>query len=596
MCAVRLTNIAFSGYRRLLDTGCNVDSRMVAFVGPNEAGKSSVLDALMWLQNGGELPTEQLNRTIDDTDADREVVAATYILDDGDREALDGVDFTAPPRTLKYSRHADGRSYYSITNPIVSRPTELREATLKALDPVHIDGDDHPDAMDALTQLSELAGRSGPLVEWDETDHAAAKRLIAWMERTLEPAKGESDHGSPLTKSERKALAAGVSAVRAWKEQMDQPAPHANAWERLQDRRPEFLIFTDEDRVLGDEYSLAFSQVTSGGQRRQVPHDHVTDPPAALQNLLQLGGTNMRELYDLVHAGTPSRVPTREAKINEQLESAISPYWQQRPLAVAIRLEGTTLRVNVKEEGDYSLFSQRSDGVRTFIALVAFLASHRTDPPPVLLIDEAETHLHYDAQADLVSFLPAIASKTLYTTHSPGCLPTDLGRGIRLAVPTALNLSELRNDFWTYRPDGEPTTAGYMPLLFAMGAGAAAFSRFRAAVLTEGPADMMLLPAILTAANDLDTLPYQVVPGLSNTPPHRLMETDLAAGRVCYLVDGDAGGAQHRRHLNEAGIPNLRIKSLPNAKATEDLIAWCVPRRRKRHPRGQEQRRVGCHS
>lgn len=83
---------------------------------------------------------------------------------------------------------------------------------------------------------------------------------------------------------------------------------------------------------------------------------------------------------------------------------------------------------------------------------------------------------------------------------------------------------------------------------------------------------MMLLPAMLAVANGLDALPYQVVRGLSNTPPHRLMETDFAAARVVYLVDGDAGGAKHRRHLNEAGIPNMRIKSLPNAKATEDLF------------------------
>lgn len=546
---------------------------MVAFVGPNEAGKSSILAALMWLQAGGELPAEQLNRTIKDTDADREVVAATYVLDQDDLRVLEGVDFATPPRTLGFSRHASGRNYYSIS-PRVARPTTLREAALRALSPVDFDDDEHPDVVEALDRVRELADGAEPIAEWSEADHASAKHLITWIDRTLDPEEGEGGpKNAALTKSRRSALESAVAAVRAWQEQMARPAPGEEAWKRLEGRRPEFLIFTDEDRVLGDAYSLAFSQTNSGGQRKRVPHQHVTDPPVALSNLLELGGTSMNELYDLVHAGTPSRVLTREAEINEQLERAISPYWQQRPLAVAVRLEGTTLRVNVREEGDYSLFSQRSDGVRTFIALVAFLACHRTDPPPVLLIDEAETHLHYDAQADLVSFLPALASKTLYTTHSPGCLPTDLGRGIRLVVPTALNLSELRNDFWTYRPDGDATTAGYMPLLFAMGAGAAAFSRFRAAVFTEGPADMMLLPALLTAANDLEGLPYQIVPGLSNTPPHRLMETDLVAAKVAYLVDGDEGGAQHRRHLKRAGIEDTRIRSLPKSKAVEDLIA-----------------------
>lgn len=44
--------LRFHGYKRLADTGCNVDGRMIAFLGPNEAGKSTVLNALDWFSNG----------------------------------------------------------------------------------------------------------------------------------------------------------------------------------------------------------------------------------------------------------------------------------------------------------------------------------------------------------------------------------------------------------------------------------------------------------------------------------------------------------------------------------------------------------------
>ena len=59
----------------------------------------------------------------------------------------------------------------------------------------------------------------------------------------------------------------------------------------------------------------------------------------------------------------------------------ISPYWQQRPLAVARRLEGTTPRVNVKKKSDYFLFKHRSDVVRNGRLAVVRQATH--DPGPV---------------------------------------------------------------------------------------------------------------------------------------------------------------------------------------------------------------------
>ena len=79
-------------------------------------------------------------------------------------------------------------------------------------------------------------------------------------------------------------------------------------------------------------------------------------------------------------------------------------------------------------------FRERSDGLRQFVALVA-LAAHQPNPvPPILLIDEVETHLHYNAQADLIE-VPTeqnAARQIVYTTHSAACLPQDLGLGVRV--------------------------------------------------------------------------------------------------------------------------------------------------------------------
>lgn len=177
-----------------------------------------------------------------------------------------------------------------------------------------------------------------------------------------------------------------------------------------------------------------------------------------------------------------------------------------------------------------------------FVALAAFVATRSTVTSPVLLIDEAETHLHYDAQADLVNMLltQGEAAQVIYTTHSPGCLPPDLGTGIRVIAPAQSDpaISEVRNAFWVDH------VAGFSPLLFAMGAGAAAFTTTRYAVIAEGASEMILLPSLIRAATGLDFLPYQVAPGLSEAPTSQYPKLDLQAARVAFAVDGDSGGSR----------------------------------------------------
>ena len=47
---MRLTSIQLHGYRRFsTKETLMVENKLIALVGPNEAGKSSVLDALRWL-------------------------------------------------------------------------------------------------------------------------------------------------------------------------------------------------------------------------------------------------------------------------------------------------------------------------------------------------------------------------------------------------------------------------------------------------------------------------------------------------------------------------------------------------------------------
>ena len=264
---------------------------------------------------------------------------------------------------------------------------------------------------------------------------------------------------------------------------------------------------------------------------------------------------------------------THLAACNDRLNALFKQAWTQSDLSIHLKAEHHLLKIQVKvvEDGKtyLSTFGERSDGLKAFVALVGFLHSLPDDQPPILLIDEAETHLHLDAQADLIEVLQdrVAATQVFYTTHSPGCLPLDLGRGLRFVEPTDQHYSStLSHNFW------DTKYPGFSAVLFKMGAGAFAFSSLRKAVLAEGAGDMILLPRLIREATCLETLTYQVAPRMNDFDESKGDRREVAAS-VAYLVDGDKGGRDRQKHLRRKyKVPDGLIVSHPNGYAAEDYL------------------------
>src|SRR5579872_7612902 len=68
-----------------------VDTKLVCLIGANEAGKSTVLDALSMARHGGALEPRDRSRRQQVPD-DREAVRLKYRLDPDDVEALAGIE------------------------------------------------------------------------------------------------------------------------------------------------------------------------------------------------------------------------------------------------------------------------------------------------------------------------------------------------------------------------------------------------------------------------------------------------------------------------------------------------------------------------
>lgn len=106
---MRLTRIEFRGFKRLVNASCNVDGKLIAFLGPNEAGESSVLEGLAWLTDMSAEPLPSYLRSrggrIDDA---TEVVRATFVLDAEDLSLLDDVASDGQPSRFILAKTAGG--------------------------------------------------------------------------------------------------------------------------------------------------------------------------------------------------------------------------------------------------------------------------------------------------------------------------------------------------------------------------------------------------------------------------------------------------------------------------------------------------------
>lgn len=557
---MRLTRIQFQGFKRLASASCNVDGKLIAFVGPNEAGKSSVLEGLHWLTNQASTPLAPYLRSRGkDVDDETECVRATFHLDDSDHAVIAHIACDSPPRRFILTKTAGGSLRYGV-DPQVARPSEPFEAVSTALNEFEWPDDDAFDRARELVQTALVLLSTAPNSQFAAHEIADLRELSEVLRHPPNVTQTDGDEAAhPQVVSDSRAgdLADLLDeAIEAGSTQHPSEAiRHA-----LYPRAPRFLMFSEGDRALSSAYNLADDAFRS-------------NPPRSVTNLLSVAEVGIDELWRAVQHGDLTALRTLVRRMNERLEKRVRPTWRQSELTVSVNVDGTVLQVFIDElhaDGSTVAIHERSDGLKAFIALICFLATAGLEGAvaPILLIDEAETHLHYDAQADLLDVLQEQidAAQVLYTTHSPGCLPPDLGTGIRLVVPDgkARDTSVLRNDFWRSQ---EP---GFSPLLFAMGAGAAAFSACRRAVLGEGPTEMILLPTLIRLATDAGTLPYQVAPGLSTL--RRGEYAGDIASRLAYIVDGDEGGRALRGQLEGTGVSPTAIVDLPVGTTIEDLI------------------------
>jgi energy-coupling factor transporter ATP-binding protein EcfA2 len=515
------------GYRRFGGPNpvkLRLDAPLVCLVGANEVGKSTLLDALeLGYSEPGSDPAEAapvgtLARTrSEQIPDDRDVLRLRYRLQDADRKLLAHLHGAAQLTEvcwLERIKKASG----AITTELVPTPGR----------------DKKPRKAIAAAITTAQAGNTWP--EPDELQGTAADP--ATLAALIERLESTSRYVPPGELEQLLAFAAYLDArdgasklaeeIREVVELERLPHPREEALAELEPRVPRFVRFNDSVRNLADDYDLEAT---------------LLEPPPAFENLANLAQLDRGRLLEKIQTGETGTVKDIIDEANETLQARFESWTQKPQVTVSLDHSGTVLSLHVKSGSATSMrIGERSDGLRQFVALVALTAQQGHQVPPIILIDEVEQHLHYDAQADLIGVLQdqTTAAQVIYTTHSAAALPEDLGSAVRVvrAVRGAM-LSTVEQQFWSEAP-------GMGALLLALGAGSLAFVPLRPAVIVEGGGDLILLPSLIKEASDQTVLGFQIVPGAAGVPPTRVAGLDLNGVKTVWILDGDDGGRKRR--------------------------------------------------
>lgn len=549
-----LVDATISGFRRFGgDTPHKLllDSKLACLIGANEAGKSSLLKVISEGRTPKEIPKADRTRRSAVAD-DHPLIKLRFRLDEEDRAAiapLYAVGNYRVPHEITYTKTAGGSVSSGLDNA-TRRSTAAREAAHAALTGTayyHASGT--VDEAGNLNASEEFRERADALV-----DGGIITDLSTLSDATL----AEIDALSAVLAENGEEEAAAALDRLAASERSEHP--YTTALKIIRGRTPQFALFGLEERNLQSEYDIDAAAVNT---------------PAALLNLVQLAELDLADLVTLLDDNETGSIDDAIARANKKLAKTFS-YWKQTPaVRVSFWVRDRNLAIHVQSgDGTSMRFEERSDGLRQFVALVAATAPKRGISRPILLIDEVETHLHYDAQVDLLRLLAEQdeVGQVIYSTHSAACLPDDLGNVRVVQADSKETRSTIRQHFWSNAP-------GLGPLLMAMGAASLAFVPRRASLIAEGPSELLLLPTLVKEATGIEDLGYQVAPGIANARPGTIIGLDMQATRTAWLVDGDRGGMANKKKLMKDGITEESIVVLGGDNSDvilEDLVAPTV--------------------
>lgn len=431
---MRLKEVRVQKYRSIKDTGWfDIELHKTILVGPNEAGKTAVLQALQQLNppSGSsnfdvlrDYPRSEYNdiTTGKVNPASVTVVQARFVLESEDQKLIPEEFHEC---IYVFGRKLDNTSWHTLEGGPKSKIYKDLKKDLTRLS-AHMDSNfsvdealenPPPNPSETLNSITQ---------EWDDNtkiEDNHAKQLLDWLTKNVQYVDEDSKE------EERHTLLEAACKITDI---------HQKVLTILNKQLPVFILFSNYFRV----HPLIHLEHLAHRIEKQILDDEQYD--YGNQCLLKLLGFSARELSNLGKAQEPSiddraglkqyrdQLDKRSYQLNAasvRLTKEIRNVWfpdSSRAEADQLRVDadGQYLKVVVEDDLGVEIeLNQRSEGFQWLVSffIVFFAEAADKHENAILLLDEPGLSLHGLKQRDFRITISRLAenNQTLYTTHSP---------------------------------------------------------------------------------------------------------------------------------------------------------------------------------
>lgn len=222
---------------------------------------------------------------------------------------------------------------------------------------------------------------------------------------------------------------------------------------------PRFVYFSDYKKIYGNINLNEYLREEKGERLDSIEYIEEFDKAETVRNLFYLAELDMRELDEVKKS--PSKCIKLLNIASNRLTSKLNPAWKGDPIHVDLRYNpGNIMSVvisDVHKDGTVTntgLLNRRAEGFKwTFSFIVNFAAeTQRAElKEAILLLDEPARNLHPTQQMGISDLLKNLAglNQVLYATHSPFMI-FDYTPGNLLVVELdkRRHLSRIFYDYW----------------------------------------------------------------------------------------------------------------------------------------------------
>jgi predicted ATP-dependent endonuclease of OLD family len=222
---------------------------------------------------------------------------------------------------------------------------------------------------------------------------------------------------------------------------------------------PRFVYFSDYKKILGNIDLEEFVRESKGIRSKGLEYVEEFDKAETVNNLFYLAELDAQKLDDAKNS--PSRLIKLLNISSRRLSERLNPAWKGDPIHVELRWNpGNVLSVvisDVHKDGTVTntgLLNRRAEGFKwTFSFIVNFAAETQKAElkEAILLLDEPARNLHPAQQRGISDLLKGLAgsNQILYATHSPFMI-FDYTQGNLLVVELdkRRHLSRIYYDYW----------------------------------------------------------------------------------------------------------------------------------------------------